>query len=93
MAQWLSIFGSGHDPGVLGSRSASGSLQGTCFSLYLCVCLSVSHEQINKILKKKKTNPVNKCILNISCMSTSEQVRGIWWAEDVDTKGISNTVS
>ena len=39
---WLSgrasAFGSGRDPGVLGS--ASGSLQGACFSLCLYLCLS-----------------------------------------------------
>ena len=38
--RWLSsgasAFGSGHDPGVLGSSPASGSLQGACF----CLCLS-----------------------------------------------------
>ena len=43
---WLSVsastFGSGHDPGVLGSIPASGYLQGACFSLCLCFCLSMS---------------------------------------------------
>lgn len=49
---WLSgratAFGSGHDPGVPGSSPMSGSLQGTYFSL--CLCLS----WINT-LKKKNT--------------------------------------
>ena len=35
-------FGTGRDPGVLGSGPALGSLQGACFSLCLCLCLSVS---------------------------------------------------
>ena len=35
-----SAFGSGRDPGVLGSSPALGSLQGACFSLAsLCVSL------------------------------------------------------
>ena len=33
---------SGHDPGVLGSSPASGSLHGACFSLSLGLCLSLS---------------------------------------------------
>ena len=43
---WVSAFGSGHDPWVLGSSPASGSPQGACFSLCLCLCLSlcVSYE-------------------------------------------------
>ena len=55
LSGWASAFGSGHDPGVLGSSPASGSLQGTRFSLSLCLCLSlcVSHEWI-KSLKRKK---------------------------------------
>ena len=32
---------SGHDPRVLGSSPTSGSPEGTCFSLSLCVCLSL----------------------------------------------------
>ena len=31
-----------HDPGVLGSSSASGSMQGACLSLCICLCLSVN---------------------------------------------------
>ena len=52
---WLSdgasALGSGRDPRALGS----GSLQGACFSLCLSLCFSlcVSHEQINKIFKKR----------------------------------------
>ena len=47
-------FGSGHDPGALGSSPTSGSPQGACSSFCLCLCLSfcVSHK-LNKILKKK----------------------------------------
>ena len=42
----VSAFGSGHDPRVLGSSSASGSPWEVCFSLCLCLYLSlcVSHE-------------------------------------------------
>ena len=42
LSGWVSTFGSGYDPGVLGLSPASGSLQGACFSLCLClsVCLS-----------------------------------------------------
>ena len=43
---WLSglvpAFGPGHDPGHLGSSLASGSLHGACFSLLLCLCLSLA---------------------------------------------------
>ena len=41
-------------PGVMGSSLHRDSLQGACVSLCLCLCLSlcVSHEEINKILKK-----------------------------------------
>ena len=39
---WLSgrasAFGTRHDPGVLGSSPMSGSPQGACFSLCLCLC-------------------------------------------------------
>ena len=47
---WASAFSSGRDPGVLGSSPPSGSLQGACFSLCLCLflSLSVSHEWIKK---------------------------------------------
>ena len=42
---WLrrlsSAFGSGHDPGVLGLSPTPGSLHGACFSLCLCLCLSL----------------------------------------------------
>ena len=43
---WASAFGSGHDPRVLGSSPESGYLHGACFSLFLCLCLSlcVSHK-------------------------------------------------
>ena len=44
----LSAFGSGRDPGVLGSSPTSGCLRGacSCFSLCLCFCLflPVCHE-------------------------------------------------
>ena len=55
LSSWASAFGSGCDPGVLGSSPPSGSLHGACFYLCLCLCLSpcVSHEWINKIFKKK----------------------------------------
>ena len=46
LSGWASAFGSGCDPGVLGIESHIGSPQGTCFSLCLCLYLSlcVSHE-------------------------------------------------
>ena len=52
---WASAFGSGCDPGVLGSSPASGYTQGACFSLCLCLCLSVcvSHEKNNKSFLKR----------------------------------------
>ena len=45
LSGWVSPFGSGRDPGVLGSSPISGSPQGACFSFCLCflplsVCLS-----------------------------------------------------
>ena len=57
LSGWTSAFGSGLDPMVLGSSPTSGSLHGACFSfcLHLYLSLHVSHEQINKILKKKIT--------------------------------------
>ena len=45
---WASAFGSGHDPGVLGSSPTWGSLHGACFSLCLCLCLSLSMSFMNK---------------------------------------------
>ena len=41
LSVWLSAFGSGHDPRVLGSSPTSGSPWGVYFSLCLCLCLSV----------------------------------------------------
>ena len=54
LSGWASAFGSGRDPGVLGSSATSGFSPGASFSFCLCICLSlcVSHESINKILKK-----------------------------------------
>ena len=58
VAQWFNtVFSLGHDPGDPGWSPTSGSLHGACFSLCLYLCLSlsplfVSHEEINKILKK-----------------------------------------
>ena len=51
LSGWTSAFGSGCDPGVQG---LSLTLRGACFSLCLRLCLSlcVSHEWINKPLKK-----------------------------------------
>ena len=40
--QFSAAFNPGRDPGDLGSSPASGSLHGACFSLYLCLCLSLS---------------------------------------------------
>ena len=49
LSDWASAFGSGHDPRVLESSSILGSLQGTCFSLCLCLLpLSVCLSWINK---------------------------------------------
>ena len=53
---WLSglapAFSPGHDPGVLESSPALGSLHGACFSfcvsLCLCLCLSLSLSLMNK---------------------------------------------
>ena len=42
LSSWAPAFGPGHDPGDLGSSPTSGSLQGACFSL--CLCLRLSHE-------------------------------------------------
>ena len=42
LSGWVSDFGSGYDPGVLGSSPTSGSRHGACFSLFLCLCLSLS---------------------------------------------------
>ena len=42
LSGWASTFGSGHDPGVLGSSPTSGSMQGACFYLSLCLYLCVS---------------------------------------------------
>ena len=55
LSDWASAFGSGHDPGVLGSSPASGSpprslLLPLPVSLPLSLCLS----WINNILKKKE---------------------------------------
>ena len=40
--QFSATFGSGRDPGDLGSSPTSGSLHGACFSL--CLSLSLCHE-------------------------------------------------
>ena len=60
VAQWLSVcswLGSwSWGPGVLRLSPTWGSLQGACFSLCLCLCLSFYHSWINKILKKKTLN-------------------------------------
>ena len=49
---WLSglasAFSPGRDPGGLGSSPTSSSLHGACFSLYLCLCLSLSVSLMNK---------------------------------------------
>ena len=42
LSGWVSAFGSGCDPGVLRSSSASGSPQENYVSLCLCFCLSLS---------------------------------------------------
>ena len=57
VAQWLrSAFSSGHDPGVLGSSPASGSLHGACFSLSLCLCFCLS-VSLMKLKKKEVAAP------------------------------------
>ena len=49
VAQWLSVFLClGGVPGVLGSSPTSGPLQGACFTLCLCLPLSLSLSWINK---------------------------------------------
>ena len=42
LSGWASAFGSGHDPRGLGSSPTWGTPQGACFSLCLCLYLSVS---------------------------------------------------
>ena len=60
MAQWVKVaaFGSGHDPGILGSSPASGSLlswEPASSLLSLPASLPTCDLcQINKIFKKKK---------------------------------------
>ena len=54
LSYWVSAFGSGRYPGVLGSSPTSGSPRGVCFSLCLCLCLSVCLSGINTNLKRKK---------------------------------------
>ena len=52
-----SAFGSGNDPGVPGlCPTLDSHRKPTSPSAYVAASLSVSHEKINKILKKKK-NP------------------------------------
>ena len=48
LSSLVSAFGSGCDPGVLGSSPTSGFLYGACFSLCLCLCLSLSVSLMNK---------------------------------------------
>ena len=57
---WVSSFGSGHDPRVLGLSLALGSLWGACFSLCLCLCLSLSLDLswINKIFLKRPSGHI-----------------------------------
>ena len=50
LSGWASAFSSGNDPRALGLSPTSGFPHGACFSLSLCLCLSLSW--INKILKK-----------------------------------------
>ena len=71
LSGWASAFGSGHDPGVLGSSPSSGSLQGGAASPSACASASlcVSHEWINKILKKKKRISVKK---NVFCLLSQD---------------------
>ena len=57
--RFSAAFGPGHDPGVPGPSTTSGSLHGACFSLCLCRCVSahppsLSLSLINKILKKEE---------------------------------------
>ena len=64
LSGWVSAFGSGYDPRILGWSPTLGSLQGSCFSLCLCLHLSlcVSHEQIN-IKKTTMIHYVHKVFL------------------------------
>ena len=75
-----SAFGSGHDPGVLGSSPTSASPGGDCSSLCLCLCFSlcVSHEPINKILKKKLSQLMGgKINMKVSFVYGSFWLQGI----------------
>ena len=78
LSGWVSAFGSGPDPRFTGSSATLGSLHSACFSsLCLCLCLSfcVSHEWINKILKKKnlknllfnKASPIGLRETRVTC--------------------------
>ena len=53
LSGWVSALGSDRDPWVLGLCSALGSPQGACFSLCLCLPLSLCVSWINKIFKKE----------------------------------------
>ena len=52
--RFSAAYSSGRDPGDLGSSPTSGSLHGACFSLWLCLCLSLSVSLINKQIKSLK---------------------------------------
>ena len=81
---WAFAFGSGYDPGVLGSSPALGSPWGACFSLCLSLCLS----WINKIFlkrwwkKKRWWNCIAERLGNLSKfkprMESVLQTQSIW---------------
>ena len=60
LSGWVSALGSGYDPGVPGSSPTSGSLSA---SPSACgegeASLSVTHEEINKVLKKLATGKLS----------------------------------
>ena len=75
LSGWVSAFGSGHDPGVLGSTPISGSLAGRLLlPLPMFLPLSLCFSWINKIFKKKKKDE--------QVTEEEHMGRGYSWAKD-----------
>ena len=51
--RFSATFGPGHDPGVPGPSTTSGSLHGACFSLCLCRCVSAHPPSLSLSLSHK----------------------------------------